>query len=86
MPDQQTSSPETPDRAKNATNGTVLDLLIEEENQRRWTPHELALEIGSSVVVEDAIANLHAAGLVHETSDGFVFATRAAIQFERIRS
>lgn len=85
MPDQQTS-PETPDRAKNATNATVLDLLIEDENQRPWTHDELALEIGSSVVVEDAIANLHAAGLIHETSDGFVFATRAAIQFEQIRS
>lgn len=24
--------------------------------------------------------------LVHKTGDGFVFATRAAIQFERIRS
>jgi len=85
MPDQQ-PSPETRDRSKYATNGTVLDLLIEDEDQRPWTHHELALEIGSSVVVGDAIANLHAAGLVHETSDGFVFAARAAIQFERIRS
>jgi hypothetical protein len=85
MPDQQTS-PEAPDRAKNATNGTVLDLLTENENQRPWTHHELALEIGSSTVVEDAIANLHAAGLVHETCDGFVFATRGAIQFERSRT
>lgn len=85
MPDQQ-PSPDTPDRAKYATNGTALDLLIEQEDQRPWTHNELALEIGSSVVVADAIANLQAAGLVHETSDGFVFATRAAIQFERIRN
>ena len=84
MPDQQ-PSPETPDRAKNATNATVLDLLIEDEDQRPWTCDELALEIGSSVVAQDAIANLHAAGLVHTTSNGFVFASRAAIQFERIR-
>jgi hypothetical protein len=85
MPDQQ-PSPDTPGRAKNATTGTVLDLLVEDENQRPWTHDELALEIGSSVVVEDAIANLQAAGLIHKTSDRFVFASRAAIQFERIRS
>jgi predicted transcriptional regulator len=85
MPDQQIS-PEAPDRAKNATNGTVLDLLLEDENQRPWTYDELALEIGSALVVEDAINNLQAAGLVHKTSDGLVFATRAAIQFELIRS
>ncbi|HEV7564384.1 MAG TPA: hypothetical protein VGO31_00295 [Microbacteriaceae bacterium] len=85
MPDQQ-PSPDTPDRAKNATNGTVLDLLIEDEDQRPWTHDELALEIGSAIVVGDAIDNLQAAGLVHKTSDGFIFATRAAIQFERIRS
>ncbi len=85
MPDQQ-PSPEIPDRAKNATDGTVLDLLVEDENQRPWTHNELALEIGSSSVVEDAIANLQAAGLVHKTGDGFIFATRAAIQFEQIRS
>lgn len=62
------------------------DLLIEDENQRPWTHDELALEIGSSAVVEDAVANLHVAGLVHKTGDGFIFATRAAIQFEQIRS
>jgi hypothetical protein len=30
-------------------------------------------------VVEDAVNNLRAAGLVHTTSDGFIFATRAAV-------
>jgi len=38
MPDQQ-PSPETRDRSKYATNGTVLDLLIEDEDQRPWTHH-----------------------------------------------
>jgi predicted transcriptional regulator len=84
MPNEQ-PSPDTPDRAKHATDGTVLDLLVEDENQRPWTLDELGREIGSSVVVGDAINNLQAAGLVHRTSDGFIFATRAAIQFEQIR-
>jgi hypothetical protein len=45
MPDQQ-PSPDTPDRAKHATDGTVLDLLIYADGQRPWSLHELALEIG----------------------------------------
>jgi predicted transcriptional regulator len=85
MPNEQ-PSPDTPDRAKHATDGTVLDLLVEDENQRPWTRDELVLEIGSSAVVEDAINNLQAAGLVHKTSDGFIFATRAAVLFEQLRS
>jgi predicted transcriptional regulator len=83
MPDHQ-PSPETPDRAKNATNGTVLDLLLEDENQRPWTRDELALEIGSALVVEDAINNLQAAGLVHRTSEGLVFPTRAAVRYHEL--
>jgi predicted transcriptional regulator len=84
MPNEQ-PSPDTPDRAKHATDATVLDLLVDDENQRPWTIDELGLEIGSAAVVEDAINNLHAAGLVHRTSDGFIFATRAAVTFEQIR-
>jgi hypothetical protein len=68
-----------------ATDATVLDLLVDDENQRPWTVDELWLEIGSAPVVEDAINNLQAAGLVHKTSDGFIFASRAAITFEQLR-
>ena len=84
MPDEQ-RNPGTPDSAKNATDATVLDLLVEDETQRPWTRNELTLEIGSSAVVEDAINNLQAAGLVHTTRDGFIFATRAAVLFEQLR-
>jgi hypothetical protein len=75
MPDEQT----TPDPAEHAHEGTVLNLLILSENQRPWSMHEIALEIGSPTFAADAIANLHATGLVHKTSDGFIFATRAAL-------
>jgi hypothetical protein len=59
-------------------------LTLGDDVQRPWTPHEMALEIGSNAVVEDTIADLHAAGLIHKTSDGFVFATRAAIRYHQI--
>lgn len=83
MPDEQPTV-ET-DRAKNANEETVLDLLLGDE-QRPWTQRELALEIGSSSFVEDAVAYLNAAGLVHETNDGFIFASRPAIRFAQIKN
>jgi hypothetical protein len=83
MPDAQ-PTPIDSEQAEYATDETVLDLLILGDSQRPWTIHELALEIGSQPVVEDAIANLHAAGLTHKTSDGFVFAARPAIRYHDI--
>jgi hypothetical protein len=62
----------------------VLDLLINGENQRPWSEHELALEIGDTVGAADATAGLRAAGLIHKTSDGFVFAARAAIRHSQL--
>jgi hypothetical protein len=71
-------------RAEYANEETVLDLLLGDERQRPWTLHELALDIGSQAIAEDAIDNLHAAGLVHKTSDGFIFASRPAIRYHQI--
>ncbi len=83
MPDAQ-PTPNDSEQAEYATDETVLDLLILGDSQRPWTTHELTLEIGSQVVVEDAIASLHAAGLIHKTGDGFVFAARPAIRYHEI--
>ena len=83
MPDAQ-PTPLDSEQAEYATDETVLDLLILSDSQRPWTIHELALEIGSQPIVEDAIANLHAAGLIHTTSDGFLFAARPAIRYHSI--
>jgi hypothetical protein len=80
MPDEH-PYPGTPEHAHE---GTVLDLLIDDRNERPWTMHELALEIGSPIVAADAVANLHAAGLVHKTGDGLVFIARAAARFHQI--
>jgi predicted transcriptional regulator len=62
----------------------VLDLLVNEANQRPWSERELALELGNASAAADAITNLRAAGLIHRTSDGFVFAARAAIRYSEL--
>jgi len=84
MPDIEPTPTPHSKHAEHATANTVLDLMLDDDVQRPWTIHELALEIGSTIVVEDAIAELHAAGLVHKTSDGFVFAARPAIRYTEI--
>jgi hypothetical protein len=84
MPDEQPTPIDSERQAEYATDETVLNLLILGDFQRPWTTRELALEIGSQAVTEDALANLHAAGLVHKTSDGFVFAARPAIRYHEI--
>jgi hypothetical protein len=83
MPDEQPTLNDS-EQAEYASDETVLDLLILGDSQRPWTTRELALEIGSQPIVEDAIANLYAAGLIHKTSDGFVFAARPVIRYHEI--
>ncbi len=61
----------------------VLALLLAEEDQRPWLPSEIELEVGSSVPTVDALNQLYAEGLVHRLGE-FVFATRAAVNMERI--
>jgi DNA-binding HxlR family transcriptional regulator len=74
----------SPEQIDNANQGTVLAALIYTENQRPWSMEEIVREIGDEIMVTDAIANLRAAGLVHRTSDNFVFATRAAVHHDTI--
>ncbi len=68
-----------------AVTHALLDLLVR-ERASLWSVAELDRALcppdgpGSA---EDAIAGLYAAGLVHRVGD-FVFATRAALEAERI--
>ena len=55
----------------------LLDVMIE-EGRSLWAVHELARELG--VGVEDSIARLHGAGLIHRLGGEFVFLTRAAVK------
>jgi Mn-dependent DtxR family transcriptional regulator len=65
------------------TPGERYDLLeqmilysMTDGDQPIWTVEELARDLDGPGA-EDAVRGLKRAGLVHQTSDGFVFATRA---------
>jgi hypothetical protein len=67
-----------------ANEGLVLMYLTDSDEQRPWSLDEVVREFGSQSAI-DAINALVAAGLVHRSSDGFLWATRAAVHAARIR-
>jgi hypothetical protein len=77
MPHQRTPDPEQVDSA-------ILGLLVDLEAQRPWSVDEVAREIGDEVATADGLARLTAAGLTHRISEGFVWASRAALHAERL--
>jgi hypothetical protein len=65
------------------SDSAVYGLLILPDEQRPWSVGELVRELGSPIDVEDALAHLHGAGLVHRCGE-FVWATRAALAADAI--
>jgi hypothetical protein len=61
----------------------VLSTLLDPRTPWLWSIEELARELGGELDADDAVASLHAAGLVHRCNE-FVFATRAAARFSRL--
>lgn len=79
MPDPEPTPP--PEQSAQAI---VLDLLVGDENHWPMSIEEVAREISAPVDAADAIDALYGAGLLHRTSDGFVFPTRAAVRYSQI--
>jgi hypothetical protein len=75
MRDERTPTPTEEDAR---IDSAVLGLLLDPEEQRPWSDHELAREIGDDVATTDSLARLSGAGLIHR-HDGFAWATRAAL-------
>jgi hypothetical protein len=63
--------------------GVVLDFLLDED-ERPKSVEEIVREIGSLVVVADALDALHRSGIIHHVGD-FVFVTRSSARFNHIR-
>ena len=80
MQDEGTCTPAEDDEQ---TEATILCLLLSPKIQRPWAVDEVIREVGRPRDTTDAIARLHAAGLVHRL-DGFVFASRAAVRLDSI--
>jgi hypothetical protein len=61
----------------------VLHLMTGDQ-QQIWSVVDVARELQDPEGVSDAVRGLRASGLIHETSDGFIFATRAAVRMVEI--
>jgi predicted transcriptional regulator len=71
-----------PAERKTRTESTIMSLLLVQDDQRPWSVEELIRSIGREIETRDAISDLHAVGLVHRTTDDFVFPTRAATHLD----
>lgn len=64
------------------TTQAVLAALTAED--RPWTVEEVIREFGGRVPAEDALTELHAAGLVNRINKRVVCASRAALRAEQL--
>jgi len=78
MPDEQPTLP-----CRNDSDTVQRDILYAltepEDNQPLWSIEDLARELEDRNVI-DSVQALQRAGLINRTSDGYVFATRAAVR------
>jgi hypothetical protein len=62
---------------------SILDLLLTDRSPGPWTVDELGRAVGNPLAAGDAIAELHAFGLVH-LFDAHVCPSRAAVRFDEL--
>ena len=80
MHDQDTL---TPGERYDALEQMVLYLMTDGE-QPIWSVEDIGRDLDDPAGAQDAVRGLRTAGLVHQTSDGFVFATRAGCRMVEI--
>jgi hypothetical protein len=77
MPDEKPT--QDPAERWDAMERDVLYLLTGDD-QPIWSIEDLGRETENPGDIADAVRGLFNAGLIHQTTDGFVFATRAAVR------
>jgi hypothetical protein len=82
MPDEN-PTPTVSERL-DATERSVVYLLTSDYDLPIWSVDDLGRDLEAPAGVQDAVRGLHNAGLIHKTSDGHVFATRAAWRMVQI--
>lgn len=82
MHDEMTTDPV---RAFNVAQRDVLYFLTNPGDcQPVWSVEDLGRALDNPVGAVDAVGELRRAGLIHQTSDGHVFATRSGVRMVQI--
>lgn len=63
---------------------SVVYLLTSDYDLPIWSVEDLGLTLEDPTGAVDAVRGLHNAGLIHKTTDGYVFASRAAWRMVQI--
>ncbi len=78
MPDQE-PTPDPAERYRQHELEIIYLLTDPEDNQPLWTIEDLAREMDERDIMP-YVRRLHEAGIIHRTSDGHVFASRASVR------
>jgi hypothetical protein len=80
---QQEPTPDQDDRFDAIERDALYLLTGSDDNQPIWSVEDIGRELElprCAMHAVDVVRSLHRAGLIHRTSDGYVFATRAAVR------
>jgi hypothetical protein len=81
MQDERTCEPSLVEASR--SEGVVMLMLLHGGHWWPWSMGEVAQELGDEALAVDAVAGLHAAGLVHRF-DEFVLPTRPATRMRQL--
>jgi hypothetical protein len=80
---QEQPIPDQVDRWDTIERDVLYLLTGSNDNQPLWSLDDISREMelpDRAIHATDVVNGLHRAGLIHRTSDGYVFATRAAVR------
>jgi hypothetical protein len=75
----------TPQQETDLVENLVLQMMLDDHTPGLWTSDELAKAHGDPIATADALAGLHAMGLVHRHRE-FVWPSRAATRAAQIQN